>query len=167
MGRVHHTFTMELAPERAQELFVRDIVPDLHRDGRFTAYREAPGELRLSDADLDNEPAGGGRLGGPALDLDDIADPDEFEAHDEEASEPALADVLRRGTVAEPPSAGGGHAPPSLDLLASHRLKVTFEPDGSGTLLTIKGSAHEDVRSGLERLGTARHWPEIADVPHD
>lgn len=156
---------MGVAPERAQAMFVRDIVPDLHRDGRFTPYREAPGELRLSDADFGREPFG--RRAAALIDLDDIADPDEFEAHDEEAGEPALADVLRRGTVAEPPSAGGGHAPPSLDLLASHRLKVTFKPEGSGTLLTIKGSAHEDVRSGLERLGTARHWPEIADVPHD
>jgi hypothetical protein len=167
MARVHHTFTMELAPEQSQELFVRDIVPDLHRDGRFTAYREAPGELRLSDADLDNEPAGGGRLGAQALDLDDIADPDEFEAHDEEAGEPVLADVLRRGVEAETPAAGGGQGSHSLDLLLSHRLKVTFESEGGGTRVSIRGSAHDDVGEGLERLGTARHWPETAGDPHD
>jgi hypothetical protein len=167
MARVHRTFTMELAPERAQELFVRDIVPDLHRDGHFTAYREGPGELRLSDADFDREPPAGGRLGAETLDLDDIADPDEFEVHDEEAGEPVLADVLRRGVEAEAPAAGGGQGLRPLDLLASHRLKVTFEPEGGGTRVSIRGSAHDDVGKGLERLGTPRHWPETAGDPHD
>ncbi len=159
---------MDVPPEKAQEMFVRDIVPDLHRDGRFTEYREAPGELRLSDADFHREP-GLGRGGAilTSLDLDDIADPDELEAHDGEAAEPALADVLRRGTDAEAPTAGGRHAPPSVELLASHRLKVTFAANGGGTLVTIKGSAHADVSRGLERLGSPQHWPEIADQPHD
>jgi hypothetical protein len=146
---------------------VRDIVPDLHRDGRFTAYREAPGELRLSDADFDREPVGGGRLGAGTLDLDDIADPDEFEAHDGEAGEPVLADVLRRGVDAEAPAAGGGQGLRALDLLASHRLKVTFEPEGGGTRVSIRGSAHDDVGKGLERLGTTSRWPETAGDPHD
>ncbi len=167
MARVHNSFTVDLPPAKAQELFVRDILPDLHRDGRFTVYREAPGELRFSDGDLHVEPSFGRGIRGGALNLDDIADPDEFEAHDEEAAEPALADVLRRGTDAEAPTADGGHAHPSLELLASHRLKVTFVAEGSATRVTIKGSAHNDVSQGLERLGTPGHWPEIADRPHD
>ena len=168
MARVHNTFTVALPPEQAQALFVRDILPDLHRDGRFTLYREGPGELRFSDADLNVEPSFARSVrGGVGLDLDDIADPDEFEAHDEEASEPVLADVLRRGTDAEAPTAEGGHAHPSVELLASHRLKVTFQPEGTATRVTIKGSAHHDVSQGLERLGTHGHWPETADRPHD
>jgi hypothetical protein len=122
VARVHRTFTVALPPERAQELFTRDILPD--------------------------------------------ADPDEFEAHDEEAGEPVLADVLRRGTDAETAASVGDHASPSFELAASHRLKVTFEPDGGGTKLTIKGSSHDDVRKGLEQLGTHAHWPETADQPH-
>ncbi len=148
-------------------MFVRDLVPDLHRDGRFTVYREHPGELRLSDADFGSEGPGGGRWAGVNFqELEEMADPDELEAHDEEAGEPALADVLRRGSDAEQPT-DGGHGPLAIELLASHRLKVAFEPEGSGTRVTIRGSAHEDVRTGLERLGTDHHWPEIADDPHD
>lgn len=163
---MHNSFVMDVPPEKAQEMFVRDIVPDLHRDGRFTMYREGPGEVRLSDADFEREP-GFGR--GPATmrQLDDIADPDEFEAHDEEAAEPALADVLRRGTDAETPDAGGGHVLHSAELLASHRLKVTFAPDRDETRVTISGSAHHDVCGGLERLGRPDHWPAIAGQPHD
>lgn len=167
MARVHNSFTMEVAPERAQEMFVRDLVPDLHRDGRFTVYRERPGELRLSDADFGSEGPGGGRWAAVDFqELDELAEPDEFEAHEEEGAEPALADALRRGADAEAIGADG-HRHPSLDLLASHRLKVTFEPDGPGTRVTIRGGAHDDVRTGLQRLGTARHWPEIAGEPHD
>ncbi len=82
MARVHRTFTIDRPPEQAQELFVREIVPDLHRDGRFTTYREVPGELRLSDADFHREPGFGRGVGaGEGFDLDDIADPDGFEAH--------------------------------------------------------------------------------------
>ncbi len=159
---------MDVSPEKAQEMFVHDLVPDLHRDGRFTTYREAPGEIRLSDADFEREPAfGRGAAGAVGLDLDDIADPDEFEARDEEASEPVLADVLRRGTQAEAPTAGGHRAPPSVELLASHRLKVSFASDGEGTRVTIKGSAHADVAHGLERLGRPDHWPASAGRPHD
>ena len=186
MALVHNSFTMDVPPAKAQEMFVRDLVPDLHRDGRFTIYREAAGELRLSDANFQREPGfvrgEGGQgadadairhgltfAGGPGsteLDLDDIADPDEFEVHDEEASEPALADVLRRGTDAEAP-AGPGRGRHSAEMLLSHRLKITFVPEGSGTRVTIKGSAHRDVDTGLERLGSAGHWPETADAPHD
>lgn len=168
MARIHNSFTIDVPPERAQEMFVRDIVPDLHRDGRFTLYREGPGEVRLSDANPDREPAlGRGAAGGALLDLDDIADPDEFEAHEEEAGEPALADALRRGTDAEGRTAEGGREPPSLELLASHRIKVTFVPEGEGTRVTIRGSARHDVGAGLERLGRPDHWPAIAGEPHD
>ncbi len=158
---------MDVLPEQAQEMFVRDIVPDLHRDGRFTEYREAPGELRLSDADFQHEPAFGRGRGAVTLhELEDIADPDEYEAHDEEAGEPALADMLRRGSAAEAPAAAG-QGRHSLEMLASHRLKVTFAPEGASTVVRIKGSAHDDVRKGLERLGSPRHWPETASAPHD
>jgi hypothetical protein len=167
VARVHNSFEMGVAPEQAQAMFVRDLIPDLHRDGRFTTYREAPGQLRLSDADFGREPGfGRGLSGGANLDLDDIADPDEFEVHDEEGSEPALADALRRGTDAEAPAATG-HGRHSAEMLLSHRLKVTFAPRGDGTLVTVKGSAHDDVRKGLDRLGTPQHWPETADAPHD
>jgi len=167
MARVRNSFSMDVAPERAQAMFVRDLVPDLHRDGRFAVYRERPGELRLSDADFGREGPGGGRWASVNFEeLEEMADPDEFEAHDEEASEPVLADVLRRGRGAEEPGEGG-QVHPGLELLASHRLRVAFEAEGTGTRVTIRGSAREDVRTGLERLGTSRHWPETADAPHD
>ena len=148
-------------------MFVRDLVPDLRRDGRFTVYREKPGELRLSDADFGAEGPGGGRWASVDFErLEEMADPDEFEAHDEEAGEPVLADVLRRGAHADLPI-GSGVIPLGVELLASHRLKVSFQAEGSGTRVTIRGSAHEDVRTGLERLGTAAHWPQTAGDPHD
>jgi len=169
MARVHNAFVMDVPPAKAQEMFVRDIVPDLHRDGRFTVYREGPGEVRLSDEDFQREPSfgreGSGVAGG--LDLEDIAFPDEFEAHVEEAAEPALGDVLHRGTDAEARTEEGHRVGPSIELLASHRLKVTFVPDGDATRVTIKGSAHADVAKGLERLGRPDHWPAIAGQPHD
>ena len=33
--------------------------------------------------------------------------------------------------------------------------------------LSIRGSAHDDVGKGLERLGTPRPWSETAGDPHD
>lgn len=167
MARVHNSFEVDLAPDRAQAMFVRDLVPDLRRDGRFSLYREQPGELRLSDADFGAEGPGGGRWASFDFQaLEEMTDPDEYEINDEEAGEPVLADVLRRGADAEAPAADGHHHL-GLELLASHRLRVRFVAEGSGTRVTIRGSAHEDVRNGLERLGSGGHWPETAAAPHD
>ncbi len=171
MARVSHSLTMDVPPAKAQEMFLRDIVPDLHRDAGFWLYREEPGELRLSDADpmVSHGVGGGSALAGrrTSRGLDALADPDMYEVHDEEAGEPALADALRRGGAEDEETREIHTQRRSLSLLLSMRLKVTFKPQGDGTRVLITGRAEERIRDGLCRLGRPDHWPAIADAPHD
>jgi uncharacterized protein YndB with AHSA1/START domain len=49
MARVKRTFEMQVAPETAQAMFVRDITPDMHRVRGFVLVHEEPGHLVYSD----------------------------------------------------------------------------------------------------------------------
>jgi hypothetical protein len=40
----------------------------------------------------------------------------------------------------------------------SHRIKVDFDPDGSGTKVAIRGGAGRGIREAIDRLGQPGHW---------
>ena len=67
MARVRRSFTMNVAPEQAQAMFVRDLAFDLHRGDGLVLYAEAPGCCRFSSGAtiIDGEPYNNTiRLGG-------------------------------------------------------------------------------------------------------
>jgi hypothetical protein len=41
-----------------------------------------------------------------------------------------------------------------------HRIEVTFEPDASGTKVTLTGRAGGSICSTIDKLGREGHWPE-------
>jgi hypothetical protein len=49
VAKVQQTFQMAQAPGRAQELFVEDVAPALHKLGGFVLYKQQPGRLAFSD----------------------------------------------------------------------------------------------------------------------
>lgn len=53
MARIDHSFSMNVLPADAQELFVRDIAPELRRHGGFVATKDENGHLVLSDGIVD------------------------------------------------------------------------------------------------------------------
>ena len=53
MSKVKHTFVATDSPEVLQAMFLRDIRPELHRQGRFVLTKETPGCLKLSDGEVD------------------------------------------------------------------------------------------------------------------
>jgi len=56
VARVNASFTMDLPPDQAQAMFVRDLLPDLHNDGGFVLYEERPGRLELSKGVVEDSP---------------------------------------------------------------------------------------------------------------
>ena len=150
IARIDHSFTIDKPAELAQAMFVRDIAPELAKDRDFQIAHERPGQLVF---------------------IDGIAT-----AGDEES-------VLEEGTHDEQPWARlpvrnprwTGRFLRSVDRGASEDLagvlprhiKVEFTPEGAGTCVHVHGHVEHDVCHGLELLGTPRHWPEIADQPHD
>ncbi len=105
---------MRVSPERAQEMFIRDIAPELHRAGAFSLYRQRPGSLAFSDGLVSAYEDGG------------------------------LYSFLRRAL--------------------SRRIKVSFQPDGAGTVVALNGGAGRNIRDALDRLGQPGHWPEGREV---
>jgi len=160
VAHIDYSFRMAGDPDAAQTLFMRDITPELARDASFHVVREEPGELVFDDAlspdeddaDLDAEREGG-KLG------------DEGELTDgPKAATPWLGGSwLARGRVG---SEGGAPIGLGEDLLARH-LRVEFTPGDGATVVRLHGHVRKNLRAALERLGTAGHWPEIADRPHD
>jgi hypothetical protein len=139
MARLDRIFQMQYPPEKAQELFVRDVAPAFAQAGAFVLYQEQPGELHFSEGDVATGAA--------------------------QPSEPPLfgaADLETRGVPlrAQEPSTG-------LSRGFARHIKVEFTPDGDGTRVEIKGHAEHDVRDAIDRLGTPGHWPETAEDPHD
>jgi hypothetical protein len=166
VAKVSNSFSMDMPPERAQAMFLRDIAPELGRDGSFFLYEDEPGLLAFSDGVIDA--------------------PEGFEEDEDVPEEPA-ADAgipegtgegvigLRRGgfpVEGSELSLGGGKAPAvlrreprlygRLRRLFARRVKVRFAAQQAGTSVTISGSAHRLVARGLNNLGQQGHWPEIA-----
>jgi hypothetical protein len=139
MARLDRTFAMQYPPEKAQELFVRDVVPAFAEAGEFVLEREAPGELHFSEGDV---ATGAGEPDEPPL----------FSEQDlETAGVPLRAQELST----------------HLSRGFARHIKVEFTPDGEGTRVEIKGHAEHDVRDAIDRLGTPGHWPETVNDPHD
>ena len=163
VARVNASFTMDVPPEQAQAMFVRDLLPDLYKDAGFVLYEERPGRLELSK----------GVVGDSVHSLAELADPD-LAGHLEEIDEPEL----KRAEPGAPADAfqdapGGRRGPPGPPVYSdvrrwiSRRLDVEFAPEGTGTRVTLKGHAERDVRDALDRLGSTGHWPATANEPHD
>jgi hypothetical protein len=53
VAKIDHSFSIVEVPERAQEMFVRDIGPELHRFAEFVLYKERPGRLVYNDGIVD------------------------------------------------------------------------------------------------------------------
>ncbi|MCW3033386.1 MAG: hypothetical protein QOK19_787 [Solirubrobacteraceae bacterium] len=163
MARVNSSFTMGVPPERAQAMFVRDIVPDLHNDAGLALLEEHPGRLELAAGVV------GARQG---FDMVEATDPDVV-GHGEEDEEPDVTRARLGGPATIFPVGGGRvgrKSAPVYSLLrrwTSRRLKVDFAPTADGTRVTLTGSAGRPLRDALARLGTPGHWPETADNPHD
>ena len=160
-------------------MFLRDIWPELAKDGEFRLYSEAPGVLRFVQG-----------LPGSESSLEDLADPDVV-GHPEENDEPAVTRAVEGdelGVTPEPQDAAMGagftHATgltargtatagddalffSGFAHLLGRRIKITFSPASEGTRVEIKGRAEKRLAQALDRLGSPGHWPETANNPHD
>jgi hypothetical protein len=150
IARVNHSFTIDKPAEVAQAMFVRDIAPELARDRDFQIAHERPGQLIFSDGIV----AAG-----------DEASVLEEGTHDEEPWA-RLPLVGRVGPARFLQRFGLASGDELTEVLPRH-IKVDFTPESTGTSVHVHGHVEHDVCHGLELLGTPRHWPEIADQPHD
>jgi hypothetical protein len=158
VAHIDYSFRMSAAPDAAQALFMRDITPELARDAFFHVIRQEPGELVFDDALSPDEDA-------PDLNAEreagKLGDEEEF------SDEPKAARLWLGGSwlVA---GRSAGRAPIGLgqDLLARH-LRVEFTPRDRATVVRVHGHVRRNLRDALQLLGTAGHWPETADQPHD
>jgi hypothetical protein len=150
IARIDHTFSIDRPPEVTQAMFVRDVAPELAKDRGFQIVHERPGQLVFSDG---SEPSP------ETVSL--------LEGDAQEREEPWNEPDLEQGPVAATRMLGLLGAADNLAEVLPRHIRVDFTPEGSGTSVRVHGHVEHDVRHGLELLGTARHWPEIADEPHD
>ncbi len=142
MAHLERTFHMDYPPEEAQALFLRDVGPALAADAEFLLQHEHPGELLFSEGDLGLSP-------GP---LDEGLP---FGNREIDAAEFSASRARYRGP------------PDGLARAFAAHIKVEFTADGEGTLVEVKGHTERKLRDAMEKLGTAGHWPETANDPHD
>ncbi len=160
-------------------MFLRDIWPELAKDGEFRLDSEAPGVLRFVQG-----------LPGSESSLEGLADPDVI-GQPEEDDEPAVTRAVEtdeRGFTTDPQDAatraglthftgltGRVTATAADDALfysgfarlLDRRIRVTFSAVSEGTKVEIKGFAEKRLAHALTELGSIGHWPETADDPHD
>jgi hypothetical protein len=142
MARIDHSFSIDKPPDVAQAMFVRDIAPELARDRDFEIASESPGRLIFSDGF------------GPGSNVDPNFEESTQERDDREGPDAAFSASLM-------------HAPADLPSMFPRHIQVDFSAEVTGTRVRVHGHVERDVRHGLELLGTPKHWPEIADQPHD
>jgi hypothetical protein len=147
MAKIDHTFSIDKPPDIAQAMFVRDIAPDLARDGEFQIAREHPGQLIFSDGAVPKADAESSLEGEPAQEEPWIP---------ADAAGVPTDPFVRSVTVTD-----------DLPEMFPRHIHVDFSSDGTGTNVRVHGHVERDVCHGLERLGTPQHWPETADRPHD
>ena len=70
MARVEKTFTMQVPPDKAEEMFVRDLAPELAKDRGFHITHEQPGHLVFSDVPIESPQDVGVRLGAAMQGID-------------------------------------------------------------------------------------------------
>jgi hypothetical protein len=150
IARIDHSFTIDKPAEQAQAMFVRDIAPELAKDRDFQIAHERPGQLVFSD--------------GIATAGDEQSVLEEGTHEDEPwARIPALGSRWP-GRFVLSVDRGAGE---NLAAVLPRHIRVDFTPEGVGTRVHVHGHVEHDIRHALELLGTPRHWPEIADQPHD
>jgi hypothetical protein len=69
VARIKHTFSMQVQPERAQDAFVTDIAPEIHRSAQISLLRQETG--RVTFATLEPSTYGNKRRSfwGPLIDV--------------------------------------------------------------------------------------------------
>ena len=138
MAKLDRAFEMQYPPEKAQELFVRDVAPAFGEAGQFVLDKQEPGELHFSEGDV-----GAGA------------------ASSEEPPLFGTADLETRGVPARAQEFSTG-----LSRAFAAHIKVEFTPEGDRTRVEIKGHAEHEIRDAIDRLGTPGHWPETVNDPH-
>jgi hypothetical protein len=149
IARIDRSFTIDKPAELAQAMFVRDIAPELARDRDFQIAHERPGHLVFSDGIA------------TAGDEQSVLG----EGTHEEERWTAIPSLRSRWPGRFVPSVDRGGE--ELAAVLPRHIKVDFTPEGVGTRVHVHGHVEHDICHGLELLGTPRHWPEIADQPHD
>jgi len=159
MARVSHTFTVPAPPERAQDMFVRDILPSLYRGSSYRLAEERPGLLVFSDGAVDvnrvfdarrvavGEETGRRRLGEPAS--------------PPPPARPRIAGIVAPNVEHRQPWLYAG-----LRSAVSRRISVAFTAHETSTRVALSGSAPRALRDALRRLGEPGQWPEAAGDPH-
>ncbi len=157
MARLSHSFTLSAAPARAQDLFVRDILPSLYRSSAYRLTEERPGLLVFSDGAVDvdrvfdarrvavGEETGRRRLGEPA-----VSPPSSHEQ-----ARPRMAGIVAPNVEHRRPWFYA-----SLRGAVSRRISVSFSAEAAATRVELTGSAPRALRNALRRLGEPGRWPE-------
>jgi hypothetical protein len=73
VARVEKTFVMQVPPEKAEDMFVRDLAPELAKDRGFHITREQPGRLVFSDVPIESTQSLDLRYGASLEELDLLA----------------------------------------------------------------------------------------------
>jgi hypothetical protein len=134
--RIDHSFTMQLPPEQAQEVFNEDVASELAKQDEIEIVREEPGLIVLNDDDWHTTAW-------------------------EQASEAERGDRPR-----EAESGFGLRVEstyerePVVPVHPGKGLRIEFHGEGAATSVRIHGHAEKSVREALEVLGTPGHWPE-------
>ena len=164
MARLRHSFRVSEPPQRAQDLFVRDILPNLYKGSFYRLAEEKPGLLVFSDGAVDvnrvfdprrvavGEETGRRRLGEPA------APPP---PPPRERPRPRMMGVVAPNVEHRQPWLYA-----SLRGAVSRRIVVRFSAEEAATRVDLSGSAPRELRDALKRLGEPGQWPESADRPH-
>jgi len=72
MSKINRTFTMPVAPERAQDMFCQDVAAEVHRNAEIPLVRQEPGRLTFAVLGTGEGITGGIpkiRLGRPHFDV--------------------------------------------------------------------------------------------------
>ena len=164
MARLRHSFRIESPPQRAQDAFVRDILPSLYKGSFYRLAEEKPGLLVFSDGDIDinrvfdprrvavGEETGRQRLGEP---------PAPPPPRERPRPRPRMMGVIAPNVEHRQPWLYA-----SLRGAVSRRIVVRFSAENSATRVDLSGSAPRELRDALKRLGNPGQWPETADQPH-
>jgi hypothetical protein len=162
MAHIDRSFEMPGEPAGAQDLFLRQIAPELAKDGSFQLVHERPGELVFSDALNEDELIGDDLAARQSASA--VGDEEQLSDLPAPASMPGATGIgigFGSGRLAGPRPVNPGDS-----LLARH-LHVEFAPGSGGTAVRIHGHARKRLRDALQRLGTPQHWPETSSLPHD
>ncbi len=158
MARIRHSFEIDAAPDDAQRLFERDILPSLYKGSAFRLAEERPGLIVLSDGVVDvNRPFDPRKVAGAGP----VRRRTGEQPRPPERPRPRMMGVIAPNVEHRQPWLYAG-----LRRFSSRKLTLTFDAEEGRTRVRIVGSAERRVRDALTRLGRPGQWPETAGAPH-